>query len=129
MDMSVSKLQELVMDGESGMLQSMELQSVRHDWAAELNWTGKFGLVLQNTAGQKLTEFCQENSLVIANTTSNNTREDFTDGHHQIVYTEIKLIIFFAAKNEEALYRQQKQNWELIVAQIMKSLLQNSDLN
>ena len=128
MDMSVSKLQELVMDGESGMLQSMELQSVRHDWAAELNWTGKFGLVLQNTAGQKLTEFCQENSLVIVDTTSNNTREDFTDGHHQIVYMEIKLIIFFAAKNE-ALYRQQKQNWELIVAQIMKSLLQNSDLN
>ena len=30
--------------------------------------TGKFGLVVQNKAGQKLTEFCQENALVIANT-------------------------------------------------------------
>ena len=30
--------------------------------------TGKFGLVVQNEAGQRLTEFCQENSLVIANT-------------------------------------------------------------
>ena len=43
--------------------------------------------------------------------------------------TEIRLIIFFAAKDGEALYGQQKQNQELTVAQIMKSLLQNSDLN
>ena len=37
--------------------------------------------------------------------------------------TEVKLIIFFAAKNGEALYSQQKQHWELIVAQNMNSLL------
>ena len=37
--------------------------------------------------------------------------------------------MFFAAKDEEALYRQQKQDWELTVAQIMNSLLHNSDLN
>ena len=43
--------------------------------------------------------------------------------------TEIRLIIFFAAKNEEALYSSQKQDRELTVAQIMNSLLQNSDLN
>ena len=30
--------------------------------------TGKFGLGVQNEAGQRLTEFCQENTLVIANT-------------------------------------------------------------
>ena len=30
--------------------------------------TGKFGLAVQNEAGQRLTEFCQENTLVIANT-------------------------------------------------------------
>ena len=29
---------------------------------------GKFGLGVQNEAGQRLTEFCQENTLVIANT-------------------------------------------------------------
>ena len=46
-----------------------------------------------------------------------------------MVNTEIRLIIFFAAKDGEALYSQQKQDQELIVAQIMKSLLQNSDLN
>ena len=45
-----------------------------------------------------------------------------------MVNTEIRLIIFFAAKDGESLYSQQKQEWELIVAQIMKSLLQNSDL-
>ena len=46
-----------------------------------------------------------------------------------MVNMEIKLIIFFAAKDGEALYSQQKQDWELTVAQIMKSLLKNSDLN
>ena len=46
-----------------------------------------------------------------------------------MVNTEIKLIIFFAAKYGEALYRQEKQDRELTVAQITKSLLQNSDLN
>ena len=42
--------------------------------------------------------------------------------------TEIRLIIIFVAKDGEALYSQQKQDWELTVAQIMKSLLPNSDL-
>ena len=37
--------------------------------------------------------------------------------------------MFFAAKDGEALYSQQKQDQELTVAQIMTSLLQNSDLN
>ena len=55
------------------------------------------------------------------------TQEDSTHGHHQMVNTEIRLIIFFAAKDEEALYSQQKQNRELTVAQIINSLLPNSD--
>ena len=54
---------------------------------------------------------------------------DETDRHHQMVNTEIRLIIFFAAKDGEALYSQQKQDQELTVAQIMNSLLPNSDLN
>ena len=44
-----------------------------------------------------------------------------------MVKTEIRLIIFFAAKDGEALYGEQKQDWELTVAQIMNSLLPNSD--
>ena len=46
-----------------------------------------------------------------------------------MVNTEIKLTIFFAAKDGEALYSQQKQDQELTVAPIMNSLLPNSDLN
>ena len=84
---------------------------------------------MQNEAGQRLIDFCQENALVIANTSSNNTREDSTHGHQQMVNTEIRLIIFYAAKDGEALYSQQKQDQELTVAQIMNSLLPNSDLN
>ena len=43
--------------------------------------------------------------------------------------TEIRLITFFAAKDGEALYSQQKQDQELTVAQIMNSLLPNPALN
>ena len=46
-----------------------------------------------------------------------------------MVSSKIRLIIFFVANDGEALYSQQKQDQELTVAQIMNSLLQNSDLN
>ena len=74
------------------------------DWNAKVGSqetpgvTGKFGLGMQNEAGQRLIEFCQDVVL------SNSTREDSTHGHHQMVNTEIRLIIFFAAKDGEALY-------------------------
>ena len=80
-------------------------------------------------AGQRLIEFCQENTLLIANTLFQHTRDGSTHGHHQMVITEIRLNIFFAAEDGEALYSQQKQDLEMTVAQIMNSLLQNSDLN
>ena len=91
--------------------------------------TGKFGLGVQNEAGQRLIEFCQENALIIANTLFQQHKRRLYTGHHQMVNTEIRLIIFFAAKDGEALYSQQKQDQELTVAQIMNSLLPNSDLN
>ena len=105
------------------------------DWNAKVGSqatpgvTGKFGLGIRNEAGQRLIEFCQENGLVITNTPFQQTREDSIHGHHQMVNTEIRLIIFFAAKDGEALYSQQKQDQELTVAQIMNSLLPNSDLH
>ena len=46
-----------------------------------------------------------------------------------ITRSEITLIRFFAARDGETLYRQQKQDQELTVAQIISSLLPNSDLN
>ena len=63
------------------------------DWNAkigsqEIPWvTDKFGLGVQNRAGQRRTEFCQKNALVIANTLFQNTRGDSTHGHHQMVNT------------------------------------------
>ena len=105
------------------------------DWNAKVESqeipgvTGKFGLGIQNEAGQRLTEFCQENTVVIPNSPSNNTRDDSTRRHHQMVNTEIQLIVFFAARDGEALYSQQKQDLELTVAQTISSLLQNSDLS
>ena len=51
------------------------------------------------------------------------------DLFRKIRNTKIRLIIFFAAKFGEALYSQQKQNLDLTAAQIMNSLLPNSDLN
>ena len=91
--------------------------------------TGKFGLGVWNEAGQRLIEFCQENALVI--------ESDLFQLHKRRLCTWPSphgqhgnpLIIFFAAKDGETLYSQQKQDWELTVAQIMNSLLQNSDLN
>ena len=78
---------------------------------------------------KQVNRICQENALVIANTLFHNTREDATHGHHQMANTEIRLIIFFAAKDGEALYSQQKQDLGLTVAQIVNSLLPNSGLD
>ena len=70
--------------------------------------TGKFGLGVQNEAGQRLTKFWQENALIIVNTLFQQQIEDSTHGHHQMDNTEIRVIIFFAAKDGEALYSKQK---------------------
>ena len=79
-------------------------------------------------AGQRLTVWPKERTLP-QTPSSTNTREYSTHGHHQMVNTEIRLIIFFAAEDGEALSSQQKQDLELTVAQMMNSLLPNSDLN
>jgi len=78
------------------------------DWNAKVGSqeipgvTCKFGLGVQNEAGQGLTQFNQESTHCSQQTpTSNNTRDNSTHGHHQMVNTEIKLITFFAAKDGE----------------------------
>ena len=105
------------------------------DWNAKVGSqetpgvTGKFGLGMWNEAGQRLIEFCQENALVIANTLfQQHKRRLYTwtspDGQHQ---NQTDYIL--CTKYGEAVYSQQKQDQELTVAQIMNSLLPNSDLN
>ena len=70
--------------------------------------TGKFGLGVRNEAGQRLIEFCQENALVIANTLFQHHKRDSPHGHHKMVNTEIRLIMFSAAKDGEVLYSENK---------------------
>ena len=50
--------------------------------------------------------------VVTANTLCNSTREDTAHRHHQMVNTEIRLIMLFAAKVGETLHSQQKQDWD-----------------
>ena len=90
--------------------------------------TGKFGLGVQNEAGERQRDFCQENTLIIANTLfQQHKRRLYTwtspDGQHQ------NQIDFFVAKDGKAQYSQQKQDRELTMAQIINSLLPNLDLN
>ena len=69
--------------------------------------TGKFGLGVQNEAGQRLVTVLPRESTGHSNTpSSSNTKEHSTREHHQMVNTKIRLIIFFAAKDGEALYSQ-----------------------
>ena len=94
-----------------------------------MQWSGKFGLGVQNIAGQRLKGFCQENALVIVNTFfQQHKRRLYTwtspDGQHQ---NQIDYIL--CSQRWEALYSQQEQDWELTVAEIMNFLLPNSDLN
>ena len=86
------------------------------DWNAKVGSqeipgaTGKFGLGVQNKAGQRLIEFRQENTLVIPNTLFQQHKRRFytwtsPDGQHQ---NQIDYI--FCSQNGEALYSQQKQD-------------------
>ena len=105
------------------------------DWNAKVGSqeipgvTGKFGLGIWNEAGQRLIQFCQENTLVRADTLfQEHPRRLYTwtipDGQYR---NQIGYIL--CSQNGEDLYSQQKQDQELTVPQIMNSLLSNSDLN
>ena len=103
------------------------------DWNAKVGSqeipgvTGKFGLGVQNEAGQKLIEFCQENTLVTANTLfQQHKRRLYTrtslDGQHQNQTDNI-----LCSQRWRSSIHTAKQDQELTVAQIINSLLPNSD--
>ena len=96
------------------------------DWNAKsrnpkmLGVTSKFGLRVQNEAGQRLTEFCQDNLMVLADTLfQQHKRQLYTWA--STVNIEIRLITFFVAEDGEAIYSHHKQDLELTVAQIISS--------
>ena len=111
-----------------------EVLFIVEDWNAKVGGQetpgvkGKFGLGVQNEAGQRLIEFCKENTLVIANTLFQQHKRRLNTWTSPVANTKIRLIIFFVAK-DGALYSQQKQDQDWTVAQTMNSLLPNSDLN
>ena len=84
------------------------------DWNAKIGSqetpgvTGKFGLGIRNEAGQRLIAFCQGNALVIAITLFQQHKRRLYTGISPDGKTKFRLIIFFAAKDGETLYNQQK---------------------
>ena len=92
--------------------------------------TSKFGFGVQNEVGQKLRKFCQENTLVIANTHFQQHKRRLypwtsPDGQHQ---NQIGYILC-SQRWRGSTRSGKKQDQELTVAQIMNSVLPNSDLN
>ena len=87
------------------------------DWNAKVGSqetsgvTGKFGLGVQNEAGQRLIEFCQENALLIANTLFHQHKRRLYTWSHQVVNTKIRLIIFFEAKMEKLFTVSKNKTW------------------
>ena len=105
------------------------------DWNAKeesqdiLGVTGKFGLAVQNEAGQRLIEFCQENALVIANTVfQQHKRRLYTwtspDGQYQ---NQIDYIL--CGQRWRSSIQSAKTRPGADCAHVMNSLLPNSDLN
>ena len=84
------------------------------DWNAKVGSqetpgvTGKFGLQYKMKQGKGEQSFAKRMHWLQQTPSSNNTREDSIHGHHQMENNEIRLIIFLAAKDGEALYSQQK---------------------
>ena len=104
------------------------------DWNAKVGTqetpgvTGKFCLGIWNEAGQRLIVFCQDNALVIANTLFQQYKSRLytwtsPDGQHQ---KQIDYILC-SQRWRSSLYSQETQDRELTVAQIMNSLIPNSD--
>ena len=98
------------------------------DWIAKVKSqeipgiTDKFGLGVHMKQGKVLSREHTGHSKHPFSTTQKTTL-------HMDITKIIRLMIFFAAKDGETLYSQQKQDQELTVAQIMNSLLPNSDVN
>ena len=109
--------------------QKRDIFFIIKDWDAKVGSqeipgvTGKFGFGVQNEAGQTLTEFCQENTLVIANT--------LFQKHKRILYTwtspdgqyQYQIDLYSLQVKMEELYTVSKNKArELTVAQIMKQI-------
>ena len=105
------------------------------DWNAEVGTqgtpgvTGKFGLGVRNEARQRLIEFCQEKALIIANTLfQQHKRRRYTWTSPDCQY-QYQIDYILCSQRWRSSIQSAKTDRELTVAQIMNSLLPNSDLN
>ena len=95
-------------------ISTKDVLSIIGDWNAKVGSqetpgvTGKFGLGMRNEAGQRLIEFCQENALVMANTLFQQHKSRLYTWTSPDVQHQNQTDKFFAAKDEEAPYGQQK---------------------
>ena len=87
------------------------------DWNAKVGSQAILGVAVkfgvQNKSGQRLIAFCPRECTGHSKHPLPTTQEKTTHGHHQMVNTNIRLMIFFVGKDGEALYNQQKQDWEM----------------
>jgi len=85
---------------------------IMRDWNAKIGkgeepgTVGRHGLGNKNEAGERLLEFCEENALFLANTTLNYQRGGCIHGHHPMANIKIKLTIYLAEDDGEALFSQ-----------------------
>ena len=99
------------------------------DWNAKVGSqeipgvTGNLALEYKIKQGKGRHSFAKRTHWSLQTPSSNSTRDN-THGHHQMVNTKIRLIIFFAAEDREVLSSEQKEDRELTVPQIVNSLLQ-----
>ena len=98
------------------------------DWNAN-GVTGKFGLGVQNEAGERLIEFCQENALIIANTLFQQHKRRLHTGTSPDGQNRNQIDYILCSRRWKNSIQSAKTRWELIVAKIMNSLLPSSDLN
>ena len=90
---------------------------------------GKFGLGVQNETGERLTEFCQENALVIADTLFQQHKRQLYPWTSPDDQYRNQIDYILCSQRWRSSVQSAKTRWELTVAQVMNSLLPNSDLN
>ena len=104
------------------------------DWNAKVGSqeipevTGKFSLGVQNEAGQMLTEFFQENALVIANTLFQQHKRRLYTWTSPDVQHQNQIDYILCSQRRRSSIQSAKTRSELTVTQIINSLLPNSDL-
>ena len=91
--------------------------------------TGKFDLGVQNEAGQRLIEFCQENAWIIENILFKQYKKRLYTRKSPDRQNQNQIDYILCSQRYRSFIQSANEDWELTVAQITNSLLPNSDSN